>query len=186
MICQKLAHLLTLIKCQLIPFIWVELSLDLQWCNWKQDQPHWLYSSISKYSAVQVILLVFYYVHLRCPLNSGVQTLPFIYSCSQQEDIRIWSVNGKMDISKSFQYLLLCSPTEWETYFSHAGQSRGQCGCSGFTCFSLMWRYDMFIMLVVYVIHTESGPVCCILKVRFLCADCDQRHKKFPFLRKKS
>lgn len=40
-------------------------------------------------------------------------------------------------------------------------------------------------MLVVYVIHTESELVCCILKVGFLCTDCDQRHKKFPFLRKK-
>jgi len=43
----------------------------------------------------------------------------------------------------------------------------------------------MLIMLVVYVIPTESAPVCYILKVRFLCADCDQRRKKFPFLRKK-
>lgn len=94
-----------------VPHIWVELSLDVQWCNWRQFLKAYnrirpvviLNSSICRYSAFQIILLVFYYIHLRSPLSSGQQTLPLIYSCSQQEDIRIWPVNGEMNISKDFQ-----------------------------------------------------------------------------------
>lgn len=43
----------------------------------------------------------------------------------------------------------------------------------------------MFTILDVYVIHTISTPVCCTLKVRLLCTECDQRCKKFPIFKEK-
>lgn len=165
-----------------INFVYASRSFgDLQSCNWKQDQPHWLCSSISKYSAVQIILLVFCWVHLRHPLNSGAQMLPFIYSYSQKGDIRFWPVNGKRDISKNFQYLLLCSPTEKRLISAMLGSPEAVLALHAF-----LWHEDMTCSLCLLCLKfTESAPLCSILKVRYLCIDCGQRHKKFPFLKKK-
>lgn len=112
-------------------FILVKLSLDLRWCSWKQDWPH------DSVAALVNILLP----NIPCVLLSSSEAsikfwgtdLPFIYSCNQQEDTKIWSINGIMGISRNSLYLLPCSSTGWGTHFSPTEQCWGHCGYSGFT-----------------------------------------------------
>lgn len=104
-------------------------------------------------------------------------TLPFIYSCNQQEYTKICPINGIMGISQCSLYLLPCSSTGRGTHFSHAGQCWGHCGCSGFTRVFLTVRYKMFIMLLMHVIHAESAH-----QLNF--GGEVLVHEKFPFLRK--
>lgn len=54
----------------------------------------------------------------------------------------------------------------------------------------LFWLYMLFSDMKIWHVHYaccvwNSAPLCSILKVRYLCTDCGQRHKKFPFLKKK-
>lgn len=115
-------------------FIWVRLSLDLWWCSWKQDWPHDSVAALVSIllSNITCVLLSSSEASIKFWVYKGTM-LPFIYSCNQQEDTKIWPINGIMDISESSLYLLPCSSTGQGTHFSCAGQCWGHCGCSGFT-----------------------------------------------------
>lgn len=105
-------------------------------------------------------------------------TLPFIYSCNQQEDSKkmthYWN-NGhqqrlKFSVFASLQF-------HWvRGSFQPRWAVLGHCGCSGFTRVFLT-ECEMFIMLLTFVIHTESAH-----QLDFEGEVLVQ--KKFPFVRK--
>lgn len=112
-------------------FIQVKLSLDLQWCSWKQGWPH---DSVA--ASVNSLLS-----NISCVLLNSSEasikflgtTLPFIYSCNQQEDSKKMTHCWNNGHQQKFSVFALLQFHWARGSFQPRWAVLGHCGYSGFT-----------------------------------------------------